>query len=158
MTHVWLKWENRGSKLRKVLVSTGYESPTLIPPVHVPSAFCSAVAAKQEDALPVSCRAVGASRTGGRTVAVPARIRRTVAELVQGERAPALAPDEVAESLHTVESGEFAHCVSPPTQELALGARGRRAAGTGASDREPRGGGVQARLSPRGLASRWPWS
>ena len=76
-------------------------------------------------------------------MAVPARIRGTVAELVQGERAPALAPDEVAESLHTVESGEFAHCVSPPTQELALGARGRRAAGTGASDREPRGGGVQ---------------
>ena len=143
MTHVWLKWENRDSKLCKVLVSTGYESPTLISPVHVPSAFCSAVAAKQEDALPVSYRAVGAYRTGGRTVAVPARIRRAVAEPVQGERAPALAPDEVAESLHTVESGEFAHCVSPPTQELALGARVRR---------------VRARcgaLSPRALA--WLW-
>ena len=121
----------------------------MIPPVYVPSAFCSAVAAKQEDALLVSDRALGASRTGGRTVAVPARIRGTVAELVQGERAPALAPDEVAKSLLTVESGECARCDSPPAQELALGARDRRAAGTGASDREPRGGGVQARLSPR---------
>ena len=85
-------------------------------------------------------------------MAVPARIRGTVAEPVQGERAPALAPDEVAESVLTVESGECARGDSPSAQELALGARDRRAAGTGAGTREPRGGGVQggaAALSPR---------
>ena len=82
-------------------------------------------------------------------MAVPARSGRTVAELVQGERAPALAPDEVAESVFTVEGGEFACSVSPQAQELALGARDWRAAGTGASGRELSGGGVQARLSPR---------
>ena len=108
MTHVWLKWENnRDSKLRKVLATTGYESPTLSFPVHVPSAFRSAqaFAETQEDTLLDSNRAVGASRTGGLTVAVPARSGRTVAELVQGERAPALAPDDVGKGARTVDNG-----------------------------------------------------